>query len=385
MAGMGLFGFDSDNMMASDPRTKKAPKGGSIHASQDRDTSYMITGDMEDGGPGFMNPDAFTTPAQRRERDRPSYEEQYNLYGGKSGAAGLDRMTDAEREEYKTSELKIAKTKTDDYSDWGKKRKADADEAHSKGLLSKQDKKDQRIIDTRKTDQYNWDVVAPAQEEARRKRAKDAETKNMIQGPMGRMQADLAATGSAARSYKSKLSGAFQARKGTGQRAVQTGASRGTGKQGMDTRTTPSNPWKSESWSRDPRKFTTPKEDRQAPLLKDGWTPEEAEEWGGTGGIHPFDAIAVQSALPGVQSITQVEAAAQYGGTGAADPYSMQMIAGTAMDPKQRQAMYGQGLDPYSKGGIITLAPEHGGQVGGGPSQMNPRKLVELDKATNSY
>jgi hypothetical protein len=53
------FGFGT-GFLNTDPRSKKNPKGGSISASQDTDTSVMNTGDISSGSMGFGSKSAFT-------------------------------------------------------------------------------------------------------------------------------------------------------------------------------------------------------------------------------------------------------------------------------------------------------------------------------------
>ncbi len=53
------YGFGT-GFLNTDPRTQKGPKGGSIHASQDKDSSVINTGDMSDGSMGFASKSAFS-------------------------------------------------------------------------------------------------------------------------------------------------------------------------------------------------------------------------------------------------------------------------------------------------------------------------------------
>ncbi len=301
------------SMLSTDSRKKKGLTGGSASAAQGSDV---------DGGLGFTNTNAFMTDSAIAKRDAPSYEEAHNVTGGSSGLAGYDtRMTESEKEEYRTTKMGIAPTKTDDYSEWGIQRKVQADEAHAQGKKSEQDKKDQLVIDSRDSSRYDWDVTRPANAAAAKIASDRAETK----GYMDKYTAKPSAPHSPDRGFYN-VGGAMRSKKrsSTGDRARVSGRKSTTSNRFADKKV-----------------YGSPTEQRTATLTADGWTPAQVEEYGGT--LIPFEAQRVQAALPGVQGLSLAESAAQYGGSGKADANSRQLISNNITNPSVRTDMYGQG------------------------------------------
>ncbi len=332
--------IDSTSFLQTDPRKKKGLTGGSAKAAQGKDTSSLITGVHTDQ-PGFGSSTASMTDAQRAASTAPSYEQAYNVTGGSSGLAGYDtRMTTAEKETYRTGTMKIAATKVDDYSDWGKGVKAAAETATAAGKQTVQEKKDQLVIDARDASKYDWDVTRPAQAAASARLA-----------AANRQSKAIAAL--SPRTPRTALGQRLQNRSGSRSMRGPTprGGASGPTRGGLVPTGGPSsgmNPWEIGVTAAG-----------QAALVKDGWTPQQAAEYGGnySGG----EARATQNALPGVMIKSSAEAAAMYGGTGRADATSQMALVGSKVgDPTTRNARYGQGLGKQK--GKTLLSREAGGQ-----------------------
>ncbi len=309
--------------------------------SKTQDTSSIVTG--KPGGIGYANPTAFKTDAQLEEKKRLSFEKATG-----DNKAGYNTMTDSEREDYRVKSMGIAPTKTDDYSDWGIARKAAADEAHAEGNLSAQDKKNQKTIDARDASRHNYEVTKPKEQKAAQLRAHSAadSKKNKYKTNLNKSASSKSISRKPV-TYSKGLSakGAYRPKEGLGKRDSKGLA--------------PS--------FQNQERYGSPGEQKQATLAKDGWTPNEITEF--SGNIVPFEAMRVQNALPGVQSLTNAEAAAQYGGSGSADAMSMQMISGTVMSPSYRNAMYGQGLGGEKTKSLLPYGS--GGQTGAGPAGLS--------------
>lgn len=320
----GWVGSDPQKMMLSDPRGGRRPTGGSVKAAQYKDKSvltYGITGNE----PGFGMKNAFMTPQQIAKRDKLSYEEANDTRGGMSGAAGYDRMTQSEKETYKVQNMKIAATKTDDYSTWGKGIVKAADEAHSKGLLSVQDEKDKLVIDARDASRYDYEVTAPEQaRKAEILRTKRLLEKQMSQFTYGdkqyggaRSEPRLPGSGNSGFKYRRASKGGSSIRK-----ASWSG---------------PKNPM--DNWSTTPRPWNSSVSEVQAYQLgKDGWTPEQIKE---SGTQFVPKNLSTVTALPGVAPLG-VSGGALYSGEGQWTPQGEQMASSSSvMNRFTRDANFG--------------------------------------------
>ncbi len=339
--------------LQTDPTNKKGLTGGSSKVGKKQDTSPLITGKADSGGPGFANPIAFKTDAQLAKEARISFEK---ATGNK---AGYKTMTDSEREEYRVKNMGIAPTKTDDYSAWGIARKAAADEAHSEGKMSRQDKKDQKTIDARDASRHNYEVTKPKEQAAASLKARSIKEKreNKYKTNKGKYSTSIA-------SSKATTGGA-----GRGNRTPRSSSKASKGFLDSNRRDT------TRGFLRDSERYGSPTEQKGSTLAKNGWTPEQIMEF--SGNYTPFEALRVQNALPGVQGLTEAESAAQYGGAGKATAMSMQMIQGTVMSPIYKNAKYGQGLGGEK---TKTLLPyESGGQLGAGPSGLGALGPILVD------
>ena len=336
-----------------------------------RDTNPIVTG--KPGGLGYANPVAFKTDKQLKPK-RLTYEQATG-----DNKAGYASMTDSEREEYRVKSMGIAPTKTDDYSDWGIARKVAADEAHSEGKMSVQDKKDQRIIDTRDMDRGKYKQKVFEQRDLEAKAAHGIAARRKAMGgsnfdkikSKGRPSPRMTKMGPGF--MNNSQGGAF------GSRGISRRGAGGGGNSTIDKlqALAPSHERGMGPDFSDKERFGRPSEQRQAALAKDGWSPEEISEYGTN--YMPFEALVVHSALPNVQTLTEAEASAQYGGAGKATVQSSIAIANTVMSPKYRQAAYGSGLGPSKTRSLLPY--EHGGQIGAGLGGLGELGPILVDRA----
>lgn len=355
-------------ILNADPRKRKSPTGGSMHAGQQKDSSPIQVGNTDTGGIGFANRTAFQTGNENQRQQ--SWEQA--MQGGKAGKLGRDtpysRMTEAEREEHKVKNMGIAPTKVDDYSDWGVARKGAADKAHAEGKMSMQDKQAQLVIDTREADKYKYEVTD-------RNRAAAAHV-SANQGIINKFKRNITPS----RTFQTSRMSAYKPSVSTGLRGRSGGGGGGklggSGASKLEALGRRDNLHLGPGSFTDPERYGSPEEQRQATLAKDGWTPEQISDFGTN--YVPFDALRTQNALPGVQDLTKAEAAAQYGGAGKANAYSMALISGTVMDPGFRNAAYGEGLGLEKT--KTTLSYKSGGQKGGGPGGVGNVLPILLDR-----
>lgn len=268
----GLIGSDPQRMMMSDPRSGRRPTGGSSKAAQYKDS--------EKSGLGFGNDMAFKTPQQISKEKKLSYE-RASSDGSTSGMAGYQRMTGDEREKYRVENMQVAATKKDDYSDWGKGVKKAADTAHSKGLLSQEDKIDQRIIDARDWSKYDYDVIRPEQE----RKGEILKQKNLFAKQMKQFTYGDKQYGGASIDPQLPGSGTGGFRGGGGSKWKSSSANNRSGG--------------GSGWSSIPRPWSSSTSAVQAYQLgKDGWTPGQIKT--ATTGINVGKARATQAGLSGV-------------------------------------------------------------------------------------
>jgi len=159
MALIGGIG-GSGGYLSTDPRKKKGPTGGSISAAQSRDSSVIQTGDPKDSI-GFASPSAGTTTggvSRTSEYYRPHTAQEFADRKVSQGIAPTHESMGALSQQYR----------------------ADADAAHAAGQLSVSDKKAQKVIDMRKADDYNVNVVAPANERLTQQKAVSSAQKAYI-------------------------------------------------------------------------------------------------------------------------------------------------------------------------------------------------------------
>ena len=346
--------------LQTDSRNRKRPTGGTIKAGQKQDTSSLITGNIHSGGIGFASPDAFKTDSQIAAAARPSFEKATG-----DNEAGYATMTDSERESYRVKSMGIAPTKTDDYSDWGIARKTAADEAHAEGRMSAQDEKNKRIIDTRDASRHAYDVTKP-----REQKEAEARVHKIEQSKVGKRKA---AGGKYDTSFKRETRSGGNA----AMRATRSGSGAAPTSRLIDSSRRQGGGIGPDTTFSDPERYGGPREQIQATLAKSGWTPEQITDYGSN--PLALNAQRVQNALPGVQALTSVEAAAQYGGAGKADPMSMALIAGNVMDPKWAAAAYGQGLGLEKTQALLPY--EAGGQTGAGGGGFSALGPILIDRA----
>ena len=145
------LGFGS-GFLPTDPRKKKLPKGGSIQASQYKDTSVLQSGKMGDSI-GYASPTATATAP-----GRPPIGPQQLTQEEKS--AGLVKAGVA--------------TTHENMGDLAVQYRADADAARASGGLSIDDKRALKVIDTRAANEYKYNVTDPAQSALGASRAQGA-------------------------------------------------------------------------------------------------------------------------------------------------------------------------------------------------------------------
>jgi len=144
--------------LPTDPRAKKLPTGGSISASQPKDTSVIITGNPADMGIGFGSSKAIGR----------------TLLAPPTGPKlAPEPMTEAER-----TSLKESRGVATTHENMGSL-------AQSPGVAAAAEARAQKVIDTREADAYKRNILDPMYAEAGKFRSQAAAAKDMLKGARG--------------------------------------------------------------------------------------------------------------------------------------------------------------------------------------------------------